>query len=721
MACSTRSASSPPGPLPCRSVARHEARRSDLRGYLDARTSSSASPKRGGEILLVPNGSPFEAGKEDVRLRLVARARDRSRAADRLSQSGRRTGRTRVRWRLAGRECRRFASPGRCPPGKKSIAITDWTRRRATAGSARRANALAGESARNPSISAMMLGLRDYVNKNRFPGVVLGLSGGIDSALSAAVAVDALGAERVRCVMMPSRYTSKESLEDAAACAKLLGFPMRRSPIEAPSTPSTHAHAVVRRARRRHDGREHPVAHPRRDPDGDLQQVRPDGADHRQQVGDERRLCHALWRHVRRLQCAEGHLQDGGLRVVALAKPGDAAQCAGPAPASSFRSGSSPSRQRRSCAPTRRTRIRCRPTKSSTASSNAWSRRRCLRGGRRQGLSSGDREARRAAALRRRIQAPPGAAGRQDRLRAISAATAAIRSPTRSGMRDEIDRCVSSASHRRPPGCCMSAMRARPCSIISFAKKEGAQIPAAHRRHRYRAFEAGIRSGDRRRLAWLGIAHDLFARQIERADAHRAAAEKMKSAGRLYPCYETAARTGPQAQAPDRAQASRRSMIAPRCASPPRTAPSSKPGPQAALALQAVAEESQWRDLMRGEVEIDTAKLSDPGADPRGRPLSLHAAFRRRRCRFCRHATSSAARITSPTPRRRSKSSKRSAAPFPLSRISRCWSARAARRCPSVWVRSRSSLLREDGIEPMALELSRQDRHFRSNRAATRR
>ena len=69
----------------------------------------------------------------------------------------------------------------------------------------------------------MMLGLRDYVNKNGFPGVILGLSGGIDSALSAAVAVDALGAGRVRCVMLPSRYTSRESLEDADACARLLG------------------------------------------------------------------------------------------------------------------------------------------------------------------------------------------------------------------------------------------------------------------------------------------------------------------------------------------------------------------------------------------------------------------------------------------------------------------------------------------------------------------
>ncbi len=70
---------------------------------------------------------------------------------------------------------------------------------------------------------ALCLGLGDYVNKNGFPGVVLGLSGGVDSALSAAIAVDALGPERVWCVMMPSRYTSQESLDDAVACAELLG------------------------------------------------------------------------------------------------------------------------------------------------------------------------------------------------------------------------------------------------------------------------------------------------------------------------------------------------------------------------------------------------------------------------------------------------------------------------------------------------------------------
>lgn len=70
---------------------------------------------------------------------------------------------------------------------------------------------------------AVMLGLRDYVTKNGFPGIVLGMSGGIDSAISAAIATDALGPDAVRCVMMPSRYTSKDSLDDASECSAALG------------------------------------------------------------------------------------------------------------------------------------------------------------------------------------------------------------------------------------------------------------------------------------------------------------------------------------------------------------------------------------------------------------------------------------------------------------------------------------------------------------------
>jgi NAD+ synthase len=77
-----------------------------------------------------------------------------------------------------------------------------------------------------------MLGLRDYVNKNGFKSVVLGLSGGIDSALVAALATDALGADRVHCVMLPYRYTSSASLKDAEDCAQALGVRYDTLPIE---------------------------------------------------------------------------------------------------------------------------------------------------------------------------------------------------------------------------------------------------------------------------------------------------------------------------------------------------------------------------------------------------------------------------------------------------------------------------------------------------------
>ena len=78
---------------------------------------------------------------------------------------------------------------------------------------------------------AMVLGLRDYVNKNKFPGLILGLSGGIDSAVSAVVAVDAIGADRVHCVMMPSPFTSKESIEDAIEVVTILGAAYDTIPI----------------------------------------------------------------------------------------------------------------------------------------------------------------------------------------------------------------------------------------------------------------------------------------------------------------------------------------------------------------------------------------------------------------------------------------------------------------------------------------------------------
>jgi len=81
---------------------------------------------------------------------------------------------------------------------------------------------------------ACMIGLRDYVNKNNFNSVLLGLSGGVDSALCAALAVDALGADRVQTVMLPYHYTSQESLRDAQECARRLGCAYQTIPIAAP-------------------------------------------------------------------------------------------------------------------------------------------------------------------------------------------------------------------------------------------------------------------------------------------------------------------------------------------------------------------------------------------------------------------------------------------------------------------------------------------------------
>ena len=278
----------------------------------------------GGEILLVPNGSPFEAGKENVRLNLVAaRVTEAGKPLVYLNQVG---GQDELVFDgaslVANADC---SIAWALPAWKEMIAITEWRRDGETWVCAQ-GERWAGEERSQSVYHAMMLGLRDYVNKNRFPGVVLGLSGGIDSALSAAVAVDALGADRVRCVMLPSRYTSQESLDDAATCAKLLGCPYETIPIETAVAAfgETLAPAFAGRASG-HDGRKHPVAHSRRDPDGAFQQVWPHGAHDWQQVGDERRLCHALWRHVRRLQRAERRLQDGSVPPGALAQSDAAA------------------------------------------------------------------------------------------------------------------------------------------------------------------------------------------------------------------------------------------------------------------------------------------------------------------------------------------------------------------------------------------------------------
>ncbi|MDE2500149.1 MAG: glutamate--tRNA ligase, partial [Alphaproteobacteria bacterium] len=113
-------------------------------------------------------------------------------------------------------------------------------------------------------------------------------------------------------------------------------------------------------------------------------------------------------------------------------------------------------------------------------------------------------------------------------------------------------------------------------------------------------------------LAWLGIAHDLFARQSERADAHRVAAEKLKAAGLLYPCYETQLELDRRRQ---RQIASGRPPVYDRAAlklTDEDRAKLEAQGRKAHWRFRLSQSKVRWRDLIRGEVEIDTAHLSDP-------------------------------------------------------------------------------------------------------------
>ena len=177
--------------------------------------------EQGAQFLLVPNGSPYELDKDNIRLSLVQR---------RVTETGmpivylnRVGGQDELVFEGASFVINHDGSLAcHLPDFQEALVTTQWE------GGPRGWRCLPGEINRvapfpEDVYRAMMMGLADYVGPNGFPGVILGLSGGIDSALSAAVAVDALGPDKVRCVMMPSKYTSKISLEDAEACAKLLG------------------------------------------------------------------------------------------------------------------------------------------------------------------------------------------------------------------------------------------------------------------------------------------------------------------------------------------------------------------------------------------------------------------------------------------------------------------------------------------------------------------
>lgn len=193
----------------------------------------------GGEILLVPNGSPFRRGVAEERMNVaVARLVEAGLPLIYLNQLG---GQDELVFEGASFVLNADRSLAhQLPAFREALTVTHWQRDgdgwRCLPG-----EIAAVEAGDEADYAACVLGLRDYVEKNRFPGVVLGLSGGIDSAICAAMAVDALGPERVRCVMMPYRFTSQESLDDAKRCAEALGVRYEVVPIAEPVEGFEHA------------------------------------------------------------------------------------------------------------------------------------------------------------------------------------------------------------------------------------------------------------------------------------------------------------------------------------------------------------------------------------------------------------------------------------------------------------------------------------------------
>ncbi len=183
----------------------------------------------GADILLVPNGSPYWRGKHEERLQVaVARVTQSGLPMIYLNQVGGQEELVFDGGSFALNADRSLAC--QLPAFREDIALTTWERRAGSWVCANAPRALLPEGD-EADYAACVMGLRDYVDKNRFPGVVMGLSGGVDSALCAALATDALGAARVHCVMLPYKFTSGESLNDAELCAKALGVRYDSLPI----------------------------------------------------------------------------------------------------------------------------------------------------------------------------------------------------------------------------------------------------------------------------------------------------------------------------------------------------------------------------------------------------------------------------------------------------------------------------------------------------------
>ena len=194
-------------------------------------------------LLVVPNGSPFERNKDDVRLALVQkRAQEIGAPVAYVNMTGGQDDLVfdgdsivvskdgSVLARTAQFDDQLIVIDIDCAEGtsRPDVVISEEPTSHATPAHSSIATPLSDEA---EMWQALVMGLRDYVGKNGFRSVVLGLSGGIDSALVAAIAIDALGAKRVNGVAMPSKYSSNHSVEDAQALADATGIHFRITPI----------------------------------------------------------------------------------------------------------------------------------------------------------------------------------------------------------------------------------------------------------------------------------------------------------------------------------------------------------------------------------------------------------------------------------------------------------------------------------------------------------
>jgi NAD+ synthase (glutamine-hydrolysing) len=248
--------------------------------------------KAGVDAVLNISASPYHRGKLAVRERILTRAAHAYGRPPALLQPGGRTGRAGLRRRQPGGGAAGILARA------EQFRTTSWFRWKVptigkrlrgvpTIGKitpARRSESPPRQVPERLADAALTLGLRDYVDKNGFKGVVLGISGGIDSALVAALAVDALGADRVPASPCPRFFPPSETLGDAHLVARNLGIRILEVPIKAAAraVPGRTGPAVAGPRARHHRGK--PAGpHPRQHRDGALQQVRLAGADHRQQ------------------------------------------------------------------------------------------------------------------------------------------------------------------------------------------------------------------------------------------------------------------------------------------------------------------------------------------------------------------------------------------------------------------------------------------------------